>query len=108
MRGQRSIWGGRADVRRTLYMADLVGVRHTPVLEAFHERLLAAGKRKKVALVAAMRQLLTMLNAIARYRSFRQPIMHGASRSRRRLSIETGRRMTDGRRAWPGLGFPGR
>ncbi len=78
MRGQRSIWGGRADVRRTLYMAALVGVRHNPVLKTFYERLLAAGKRKKVALVAAMRKLLTMLNAIAKHRSSWQPIMHRA------------------------------
>ena len=78
MRGQRSIGGGRADVRRTLYMAASVGVRHDPVLESFHERLPAAGKRKNVALVAAMRKLLAMLNAIARHRSSRQPIMNGA------------------------------
>jgi transposase len=78
MRGQRSIWGGRADVRRTLYMATLTGVRHNPVLKAFYERLLAAGKRKKVALVAAMRKLLTMLNAIAKHRSSWQPITHHA------------------------------
>lgn len=78
MRGQRSIWGGRADVRRTPYMAALVGVRHNPVLKAFYERLLAAGKRKKVALVAAMRKLLAMLNAIAKHRSRWQPITHSA------------------------------
>jgi transposase len=66
MRGQRTIWGGRADVRRTLYMATLVAVRHSPVFKAFYARLVAAGKPKKVALVAAMRKLLTVLNAIAR------------------------------------------
>lgn len=44
MRGQRSIWGGRADVRKTLYMATLVAVRHSPVFKTFYERLLAAGK----------------------------------------------------------------
>ncbi len=66
MRGQRSIWGGRADVRKTLYMATLVAVRHSPVFKAFYERLVAAGKPKKVALVAAMRKLLTTLNAIAK------------------------------------------
>ncbi len=69
MRGQRTIWGGRADVRRTLYMATLTAVRHNPILNAFYQRLLAAGKRKKVALVAAMRKLLTILNAIAKHRS---------------------------------------
>lgn len=76
MRGQRSIWGGRAAVRRTLYMATLVAVRHNPALKACYERLLAVGKRKKVALVACMRKLLTMLNAIAKHGSTWQPAMH--------------------------------
>jgi len=66
MRGQRAIWGGRADVRRALYMATLVAVRFNPVFKAFYQRLLAAGKPKKVALVAAMRKMLTILNAIAK------------------------------------------
>ncbi len=65
MRGQRSIWGGRADVRRTLYMATLVAVRHNAVFKTFYQRLLAAGKLKKVALVAAMRKMPTVLNATA-------------------------------------------
>ncbi len=78
MRGQRSIWGGRADVRRTLYMATLVAVRHNPALKACYERLLAVGKRKKVALVACMRKLLTMLNAIAKHGSTWDPAMHNA------------------------------
>jgi transposase len=76
MRGQRSIWGGRADVRRTLYMATLVAVRHNPALKACYEGLLAVGKRKKVALVACMRKLLTILNAIAKHGSTWQPAMH--------------------------------
>jgi transposase len=66
MRGARSIWGGRAEVRCALYMATLVAVRHNPAFTAFYQRLLAAGKPKKVALVAAMRKLLTVLNAIAK------------------------------------------
>lgn len=78
MRGQRAIWGGRSAVRRALYMAALVGVRHNPVLRAFYDRLLAAGKRKKVALVAAMRKLLGMLNAIAKTRSTWNPEFHSA------------------------------
>lgn len=78
MRGQRSIWGGRADVRRTLYMATLVAVRHNPALKACYERLLAVGKRNKVALVACMRKLLTMLNAIAKHGSTWDPAMHNA------------------------------
>jgi transposase len=78
MRGQRTIWGGRADVRRTLYMATLTAVRHNPILKAHYERLLGAGKRKKVALVACMRKLLTMLNAIARHGSRWDPTLHHA------------------------------
>nr|WP_255582002.1 transposase [Cupriavidus sp. AU9028] len=68
MRGKRSIWGGRSDVRRALYMATLVAVRHNPVLKHFYNRLVAAGKLKKVALVAAMRKVLGMLNAMAKHR----------------------------------------
>ena len=78
MRGQRAIWGGRADVRRALDRATLVAVRHNPVLQAYYERLFAAGKRKKVALVAAMRKLLTMPNAIARHGSQWNPTLHPA------------------------------
>ena len=78
MRGQRSIWGGRAQVRRTLYMATLTAVRYNPVLKSYYERLLGAGKRKKVALVACMRKLLTMLNAIAKHGSTWDPHHHCA------------------------------
>ena len=69
MRGQRHIFGGRSDVRRMLYVAALVGTRFSPVLKAFYARLLAAGKPKKVALVACMHKLLVILNAIARTKS---------------------------------------
>ena len=65
-RGHRSIWGGRASVRSSLYMAALVGSRHNPLLRAFYQRLRQAGKPPKVALVALMRKLLTILNAMAR------------------------------------------
>lgn len=78
MRGQRCIWGGRADVHRTLYMATLTAVRYNPALKACYQRLLASGKRKKVALVACMRKLLTMLNAIAKHGSTWDPAMHSA------------------------------
>lgn len=78
MRGQRSIWGGRADVRRTLYMATLTAVRHNAPLKAHYERLLAVGKRKKVAIVACMRKLLTMLNAIAKNGSSWDQSLHQA------------------------------
>jgi transposase len=63
-RGRRMIWGGRAGVRAALYMGALVAVRHNPVIRAFYERLLQAGKGKKLALTACMRKLLTMLNAM--------------------------------------------
>jgi transposase len=69
LRGQRHIFGGRADVRRVLYVAALVGTRFNPVLKAFYAKLLAAGKPKKVALVACMHKLLIILNAIARTKS---------------------------------------
>lgn len=65
-RGQRKIRGGRASVRQVLYMATLVATRHNPVIRAFYQRLLQAGKPKKVALTACMRKLLTILNAIIR------------------------------------------
>lgn len=65
-RGKRSTWGGRPTVRAALYMATLVATKHNPVIRTFYARLLARGKLKKVALVAAMRKLLTILNAIMR------------------------------------------
>lgn len=63
-RGQRTIWGGRTRVRAPLYMAVLVAMRWNPVIRTFYQRLLAAGKKKKVALTACMRKLLTILNAM--------------------------------------------
>jgi transposase len=66
-RGKRMIWGGRARVREALYMGTLVATRFNPVIRAFYQRLLAAGKPKKVALTACMRKLLTILNAMARH-----------------------------------------
>ena len=74
VRGRRITWGGRADVRRVLYMAALAAVRHNPVFRAFYQRLLAAGKRKKVALVAAMHKLVIVLNAILRHQQPWRPI----------------------------------
>jgi transposase len=65
-RGRRAIWGGRASVRAALYMAALVATRFNPVLAAFYRRLRDAGKPAKVALVAVMRRLLTMVNAMLR------------------------------------------
>jgi transposase len=62
----RCIWGGRAPVRRVLYMAALIGCRCNPQLRAFHDRLAAAGKKAKVVLVAVMRKIITILNAMLR------------------------------------------
>jgi transposase len=64
--GKRLTWGGRAEVRSVVYMAAIVAMRHNPVIRAFYERLVAAGKPKKVAIVACMRKLLTILNAMLR------------------------------------------
>lgn len=69
LRGRRSIWGGRAPVRAVLYMAALVATRYNPVIRAFYQRLLALGKAKKVALVACMRKLLIILNAILKHQT---------------------------------------
>ena len=66
-RGQRHIWGGRASVRAALYMAALVATRHNPPLRAFYHRLRDAGKPAKVALVAVMRKLLTIVNAMLKH-----------------------------------------
>lgn len=66
LRGTRSIWGGRSAVRGALYMATLVGTRYNPVLAVFYRRLVAAGKPKKVALIAAMRKLITILNSMVK------------------------------------------
>jgi transposase len=65
-RGQRHIYGGRLGVRHTLYMPALAAIRFNPALRAFHRRLVAAGKKPKVAIVAVMRKTLTTLNAILR------------------------------------------
>ena len=69
LRGRRMIWGGRAHVRTVLYMGTLVATRSNPQIKAFYERLLAAGKVKKVALTACMRKLLTILNAMLKHRT---------------------------------------
>jgi transposase len=66
-RGKRRIRGGRTAVRNVLYMATLSATRFNPVIRAFYERLLRAGKEKKVALTACMRKLLTILNAMIRH-----------------------------------------
>ncbi len=69
MRGKRTTWGGRTVVRSALYMAALVATRHNPILKAHYAKLLAAGKAKKLALVACVRKLLVTLNAMLRTRT---------------------------------------
>ena len=73
MRGRRTIWGGRASVRHVLYMATLAAVRVAGQMRQTYRRLRAAGKAAKVALVACMRKLITLLNAILRDRTPYRP-----------------------------------
>lgn len=68
LRGTRRIWGGRAQVRRSLYMAALVATRHNDTIRPFYQRLLSNGKKNKQALTACMRKLLVALNAVLRDR----------------------------------------
>ena len=67
LRGKRAVWGGRARVRAALYMGAMVASRHNPVIRHFYQRLLAAGKPKRVALVACMRKLLVILNSMLKH-----------------------------------------
>lgn len=69
-RGRRRIMGGRANVRRNLYMAAIASIRHNPMIRAFYERLIAAGKPPKLALTACMRKILVILNAMMKNRSY--------------------------------------
>jgi transposase len=79
LHGKRLVWGGRASVRAVLYMGALVATRCNPVIRAFYARLRAAGKPAKVALVACMRKLLTILNAILRSGTPWRPVGAGAT-----------------------------
>jgi transposase len=65
-KGKRRVKGGREAIRSTLYMATLSSIQHNPVIQLFYKRLVNAGKQKKVAIVACMRKLLTILNAMIR------------------------------------------
>ena len=67
LRGKRTVWGGRAGVRTALYMGAMVASRHNPVIRDFYQRLLSAGKPKKLALTACMRKLLTILNSMLKH-----------------------------------------
>jgi len=69
LRGKRTVWGGRAQVRAVLYMGAIVAARFNPVIRAFSQRLRAAGKAKKVVLTACMRKLLIILNAMVKHRT---------------------------------------
>ena len=69
MRGRRSIWGGRAQVRCILYMAALSATRYNPVIKRFYHRLIEVGKTPKVALTACMRKLLVIINSMLRHSS---------------------------------------
>ena len=77
-KGRRRVQGGRFEIRRVLYMATLTAARHNPAIKTFYDRLLAAGKLPKVALVACMRKLLTMLNAMVRTNKPWDNSLHGA------------------------------
>ncbi len=74
-RGRRSCWGGRAQVRAALYMAALTATRVNPTLRACYQRLIATGKPSKVALVACMRKLLVLCNALCKHRTTWDPTM---------------------------------
>lgn len=77
-RGRRRVQGGRFEIRRVLYMATLTATRYNPAIKAFYDRLKAAGKLPKVALVACMRKLLTTLNAMVKTNTPWDKSLHGA------------------------------
>jgi len=70
MRGKRSIWGGRGVVRTAVYMSIVSSIRYNPQIKAFYQRLVAAGKIHKVAMVACMRKLLCILNVMLKNHTF--------------------------------------
>lgn len=74
LRGRRTVWGVRAQVRAVLYMGAIVAARFNPVIRIFYQRLQRAGKAKKVALTACMRKLLTILNAMLKHRTPRREV----------------------------------
>jgi transposase len=75
-KGKRRIWGGRGDVRAVVYMATMSAIKYNPAIKVFHSRLIAVGKPKKVAIVACMRKLLTILNAMLRDQSMWDAAKH--------------------------------
>jgi len=78
MRGRRQIRGGRFELRRALYMAAMAAKRYNPLIKPFYDRLIAAGKQRKVAITACMRKLLCILNAMARQNQPFDPRLLGA------------------------------
>ena len=78
LRGKRTVWGGRRQVRAALYMAALVATRYNPVLRDFYQRLCDAGKPKKVALTACMRKLLTILNVMVKHNRHWNPAIQNS------------------------------
>jgi transposase len=74
-RGKRRIWGGRAALRAALYMATFNAVRCNPLIQPFYQRLIITGKERKVAMVACMRKLLTILNAMVKNRTPWNPML---------------------------------
>jgi transposase len=77
-RGKRAIFGGRQEVRNALYMPTVTAIRHNPVIRRFYQRLVDSGKPKKVALIAAMRKLLVILNAMVRNGAHWDASLHSA------------------------------
>ena len=77
-KGRRRVQGGRFEIRRVLYMATLTATRHNPAIKTFYDRLLGAGKLPKVALIACMRKLVTILNAMVKTNRLWNKSLHGA------------------------------
>ena len=76
--GKKSIWGGRSFVRKVLYMATLSSIRFNDVIRTFYDRLVSKGKPKKVAIVACMRKLITILNSMIKNDKMWNPTMLSA------------------------------
>ena len=109
LRGKRTVWGGRARVRAALYMGALVASRFNPLIRDFYQRLLAAGKPKKLALTACMRKLLVILNSMLKHRSpwcdltpaGRRPFLLTFKTVASCLSLGAGPSMAFGPACWP-------
>ncbi len=82
LRGRRTVWGGRAGVRTALYIGEMVASRYDPVIGDLYQRLVAAGKPKKLTLTACMRKLLTILNSMLKHgTSWQHPDIQPITRS---------------------------